>query len=274
MSAPTDLSLMNDIIAPLKEAQPLLYIIGVALLMLLAWLRAGSAHFLLQRIWWLIAGSKRFNNDELNEHWKALRDVEGMRFLTRIRFPNTRAANRALALIEQHDIALNDLTRARHFFDPETTRMKEPGLASRKRSAVAVLVLVMIVLMPASYLFGQDKALLAVKKSGTNFWTNGQTAEPLLGNSWQLTAEHCKSGPPVLAPEDNQVICEILTDPPQEHLQRLVRSQRIFGGSVSLLLILGICVICQRLATAQLADKLYRKLNPPIPCTCQASANG
>ncbi len=274
MAAPAELSWMNDIIAPLKEAQPLLYAVGVALLVLLAWHRAGSAHFLLQRIWWLIAGSKRFNDDELNEHWKALRDVEGVRFLTRIRFPNTRSANRAFALIEQHDIALSDLTRARHFFDPETTRMKEPGYAARKRSAIVMLVLVMIVLMPTSYLFKQDKALLTVKKSGTNFWTNGQTAEPLFGNSWQLTAERCKSGLVLLAPEDNQVICEVLVDPPQEHLQRLVRGQQIFGGSVSLLLILGVCVICRQLAIAQLADRLYRKLNPPTACTCQASGIG
>ncbi|QXH49574.1 hypothetical protein KSS94_16635 [Pseudomonas fakonensis] len=264
---------MTDIIAPLKEVQPLLYILGVGLLILLAWYRAGSAHFLLERIWWLIAGSRRFNDGELNERWKALRDVEAVRFLTRIRFANLRAANLAFAWIDEHGIALGDLTRVRQYFDTHTTQLRDPKYRTYKYPAACALLALMVTLIPTSYFVNQDKALLSVRTTGTNFWTDGQAAEPLIGDRWQLTAQRCKSESLPLQAEDVQVICEILTNPPLEHLQRISRGQRIFGAVFSMLLIGGIYVVCRKLVTVQLADQLYRKLNPPASCTCGMKSN-
>jgi len=44
------------------------------------WRRSGSLHFFLDRLWFLIGGSKEFYDEKLNKDWKNVRDVELYRY--------------------------------------------------------------------------------------------------------------------------------------------------------------------------------------------------
>ncbi|MHC6225071.1 DUF6216 family protein [Pseudomonas sp. X10] len=254
-------SIANAIISLVNDSQPILYALGILILVLFSWKRAGSAHFLFGRIWRLLGGDKEFTDSYLNTQWKQLRDVESMRFYTGIRFPSKSSATKTLNWMDIHDIALGDLIRAKRFFDPEAVKMKNPHYIMRKTSA-GFIMLVLLLLIGLLGTFNQfDEAFLTIKKTRTAFWTNGQVAMSWSRNGWELNKSDCEAGKVVLTPEDNEVICELLKTPPQDFIEQSIQEQRLINAVIISMVILLIAFITKGLISAEIANKLYRKLN-------------
>lgn len=265
--APQDaLSLANAVVTLIKDSAPILYVLGTGLLLLLSWRRAGSAHFLLGRVWRLLGGDKEFADPYLSSQWKQLRDVEAMRFQTGIRFPSKSSATRTLAWLDLNEIALGDLIASKRFFDAENVVVRNPEYARRANRGLLGMIALALILFLLGIMNTFDEAFLTVKKSGTAFWTDGQVAMSWNRNGWKLTKDDCVAGKAFLDdPEDNRVICELLTSPPKTFVQDSLKGQRQLNAGVMALCMIAILFIIGRLMSAQAAQKLYRKTHPLAP---------
>ena len=265
--APQDaLSLANSVVTLIKDSAPILYALGVGLLLLLSWRRAGSAHFLLGRVWRLLGGDKEFADPYLSTQWKQLRDVEAMRFQTGIRFPSKMSATRTLAWLDLHDIALGDLIASKRFFDAENVVVRNPEYSCRASRGLAGIIALAFLLLLLGFMNTFDEAFLTVKKSGTAFWTDGQVAMSWSRNGWELTKEDCVAGKAALSdPEDYRVICELLVSPPKTFVQDSLEGQRQLNVGIMGLCMIAILFIAGKLMSAQAAQKLYRKTHPLAP---------
>jgi hypothetical protein len=259
--APQDaLSLANAFVTLIKDSAPILYVLGVGFLLLLSWRRAGSAHFLLGRLWRLLGGDKEFADPYMNSQWKQLRDVEAMRFQTGIRFPSKTSATRTLAWLDLNEIALGDLIASKRFFDAENIVVRDPEYSRRADCGLAGIIALASLLFLLGIMNTFGEAFLTIKKSGTAFWTDGQVAMSWNRNGWELTKDDCMVRKSILDhSEDNRVICELLMSPPKTLVENSLKSQRQLNAGVMAVCMIAIFYIIGRLMSAKAAQKLYRK---------------
>lgn len=263
MATQDALSLASAIITLIKDSAPVFYAIGIAILLLLSWKRAGSAHFLFGRIWRLLGGDKEFTDPYLNAQWKQLRDLETIRFHTGIRFPSKNSATRTMAWLDLHEIALGELISAKRFFNPEQGTLEDPKLAQKQNHASALLISLLIVVVGLSWMNAVDEAFLTVRKTDTAFWTDGTIAKSWHRSGWLLTKADCDAGTTKLSePHDNEVICQLLSEPKNPFIDQSIKEQRALNAGIICLCIVVFLIIIRKLMSAQLAHKLYRKLNP------------
>ncbi|WP_163020139.1 DUF6216 family protein, partial [Pseudomonas viridiflava] len=101
--------------------------------------RARSAHFLLDKIWRVIGGGTTHDED-LKKAWLSVRDLEGFRFRTGIKFNTKPTLIRTLKWLEHNDKSLNDLSFAKEWIAGKPWEIKPPHMLSIRGIAFAVFL--------------------------------------------------------------------------------------------------------------------------------------
>ncbi|XFB08262.1 DUF6216 family protein, partial [Azotobacter salinestris] len=111
------LSEASSVISLAVSAIPLFSATIILLLVTYIWKRAGSANFILERIWSTLAGGREFNDQKPSTEWNKVIDFERFKFKTGIRFPSSTSIHETLDWLDRHGITLEQLTLARNYFD-------------------------------------------------------------------------------------------------------------------------------------------------------------
>lgn len=224
----------------LKEA----IILTIAIIIILSIIvRTGSAHFIRERVWTILGGPKDFKNEHLRKKWDEVKDLESINYKTGIKFKSLKDACKAFFWIEKNNISFSELSKAAQYFDPEKTKLKDLRFKTRENIAVTIALTVILTFI-ALLLFTNnfsDHAFLSVKKTNTNFITDGATATPWVGRSWHADRNTCKSDTTRIENEhDKEVICDLLSGSEAQFIHDSIELQKkiIFGLMMILMITL------------------------------------
>ena len=258
--------LVESVIDLLKNINPWVTVGITCALIIWAITRARSAYFLLNRVWRLIGGSP-VKDPEMALEWDTVRDLEGFRFITGINFESKKKLQTTLRWLEDNEKSLKDLSFARAWIDDQPWKVRAPNLRGIKAWTWIVLALTCSVIVPMSYLFGNQSALLTIKSSGVQFWTDGDTAKDFFFETqtpgFSITRRDCDKIEEIkLAPEDRSSICKTLDPIYQDYIKRSLVGQRAWSAYFGVLAFLVMTLTIRYLARARMAMKFSEIVGP------------
>lgn len=228
--------------------------------LIFGWIRAGSAHFLRERVWTLLGGSKDFHDIYLNEQWKKVRDLEAVRYRTGISFRSGDKATETFAWLHDHKIPIDDFLKASKYFNSDGIKIRKPNLKIRTFGSI-ILICILFLMMPLLFMFGESKyALLKIKETHTFIWTDGKVVKSWDRRSWEVGSESCKVDQvPVKSDHDKAVICELITSDAEDFIEKSLSSQKNLSGILVVFFMITIGVILRLWDRAHTAQKIYKK---------------
>ncbi len=255
------ISLVQSIVTIAKEAAPLWSIAGVIIFYLYARSRAGSSGFIRERIWRILGGSKEYQDPEMKEQWKKVRDYERFRFNSGLPLPSNAKIAKTLFWLKNNNVGLEELIPIAKYFDCELIAIKDPHLG-RQRAATGILSLIFLAWILFFSAFLAPYALLTVKTSGTTFWMDADSAHAWNLTTWSVTSDACNGQNQYLSPKDNEVVCDLLHDEKREkYVSDAIFEQRGLAGSFVAVGFYCLFIVLRGLGFARKADKLFHRVN-------------
>lgn len=215
------------------QAKDLIAGVSTVILFLFAFLyvrgRAGSAVFLLDRLWRILGGKKDFHDPSLQDEHHRLSDFEKYNYSRGIRFQSYKKIEETRLWLQEAGIGIEELVRVKGYFNSKDISIRLPNILAHKilnRTTLTMFlagaVLTSIAQVPA--------ALLTIKKTGTVIWASTSEVRSWDGLSWKVTPDDCAKGNVPLNDHDKKVVCEILTGAGVESaLKEAMVSQRLLA---------------------------------------------
>lgn len=230
------------------------------------WWRTGTVFFPLYRLYQLVGGRKSFHSDRIERHWQAYEDLNNINLWFGLRLRSSRAMHEFIAWLDKHKVTLEEAARCRPYFDANQRKVNLPTQA-RRRVAFSSLASVMVVLLiAATILMLQDKALLKVNKTHTWLWVASGEAYgvsyPLMKwisatGSWHLDSSQClfeDNAVPLADQWDKDVICRLVLGNEPDYVNDAVASQhKLAGVFYGAFWVIAFCIVyfAQRIINAK-----------------------
>lgn len=183
---------------PAEALIKLLAPIGLTILAVLFWWRAGSTHSIMERLWNITAGNTTVKDPDLAELIEQTREVEKFRFIFRINIDRTEDLRRFLAWRKLNRVSIRTIQSLRRWFN-----VTEKGFITRPSySTFAFLIFILaglyLFLAASIFLSASHNAILTMKDSNTQFKTDGVIIQSLFGK-WQVDTANCDKLNPIIA---------------------------------------------------------------------------
>ncbi len=257
---------IESVVSLLKDISP--YVMTLLTCGLIVWavIRAGSAHFLFDKIWRLIGGGP-ISDPELKKEWLQERDMESFRFRTGIKFNTKTTWSRTLKWLEYHDKNLKDLSFARAWICGKPWDFDKPLLWQIRLFGLLVILLLSPLTLGGVYMLTEPSALLTIKESKRTFWTDGINARDfaLAWNTPEFTLDlaTCQKGKETgLGAKDRDIVCSSLKPENLSLIKGYVKDQKVVGVYVAFMCVVFMIVVVRYAARAKMARVFY-ELDPP-----------
>ena len=226
----------QEVLSIANQVKDLVAVVAPVLVLILTFLyvrgRAGSAVFLLDRLWRVLGGKKDFHDPTLQEEHNKLSDFEKFNYCSGIRFQSHKRIGETKKWLEEHGIGIEELVRVRGYYNCKNPGINPPRIIRYQIVFGAMLALFIFGTAIAS--IGQvPAALLTVKKTGTVIWASTTEVRSWDGFSWVVTPDHCSKGVVPLGEHDTKVVCDIFTEEGVEHA---LNKTMFFQKSLSILI--------------------------------------
>lgn len=265
----TQINMIENAVSLLKDVSPYLMTFITAILVLWAIFRARSAHFLLDKIWRLIGGGV-INDPDLKKDWLQIRDLEGFRFRTGIKFNSKATWRQTLLWLEQNDKNLNDLAFAKAWIEDKPWNFKEPWLRCINTFVLIVFLTVLPLVMGMTFIFTEPSALLTIKRSQVTFWTDGVNAKNFEWASktpkFAVDSAACNNNAVIagLENKDKDIICSSLEISSMPKIKHAVIEQKILSAYIAVILIIALTLVARFAARAKMAKAFFNLPSPHI----------
>lgn len=127
---------------------PLIIVSIYFALIVYAFSRSGSAHFIVDKIWRLAGGEKSFKNQLVNDVWSDIRDVEAFRFRTRINVGTLSQIMEVENFLNKRGMSVNEIMPFAKYFDANSLRLRDINY-KRHQIICFILAIFCYVLMSA-----------------------------------------------------------------------------------------------------------------------------
>lgn len=215
-----------------------------ALVILFCAYKSKSWHFFWERIWFLVAGRSNFKDENLNNIWSEVLDIEMFKFKTGFNVVSKKEIDNVLLWAKNNVVSLNEFIKVSVFFVPSESNFFQRNY---RRRAIFYVVLVVICFafmnVPKMYPRMVEQARLGVVSTGTGFWFDGEKAYI---KDWVIGSDQCqKNENPIASDEDKStdfnVICRLITSDEREIYKNALKMQK--NTVTGLLVILMILII-------------------------------
>lgn len=222
--------------------------------------RAGSAGFLLDRVWRVLGGKKDFHNPIFQSECNQLGDYEKFKYISGIRFQSNAKVIETLAWLQECRIGLEELIRVKSYFSSNEIKLRLPQMNTHKAiGAITIFIFTATTLI--ALISHVPAALLTIKKTDTIIWASTSTVRSWDGFRWVINADDCRTGKIQLENHDEKVICEILTDSKIEKpIEEAMLSQRIVAILFWIMAGFFMFVAAREFAIAKHAVSLYERV--------------
>lgn len=246
----------------LKIAAPL----GVFILLLFFWYRAGSTHSIMERMWRIVAGSTSISDPRLAAFMQETRELERFRFIYGIRIASLADLHRLLAWRARYRVPVVDIQLMRDWFDikVESLFRRPSHLAIAYKLAICLILFGGFV--TASFYAVTQPALFKTNTSNVWFKTDGITLEPLF--QWEHVSLHDCSKADAMSLQsmgftayEQEVICNGARDGSlQPLIEKAKTSTRKLGLSLQLILLVILTYCGLDALGAMMAYRLPKQL--------------
>lgn len=248
---------------------PLFGLLGVLLLIGFFWLRAGSIHAVLDRLWRIVAGKADVNDPVLKSLLLESRDIEKFQFIYRLKVGTMTDIHKLDAWRKTHDVGVAKLQKIRQWVDITSDEMvrQPPKYCATSHFIFACLAAFSIALISQfdTFHFGYFK----MRESKASFKTDAVVVKAPFGE-WSFSLKKCEGDKTGLSKltslnaSDINVICNAhKNDELKDFVEETVKFQRWATSIFMLFLLVFTFVNITTAISAQEAIRLRKKLYPP-----------
>jgi hypothetical protein len=215
------------------QAKDLIAGVSTVILFLFAFLyvrgRAGSAVFLLDRLWRILGGKKDFHDPSLQDEHHRLSDFEKYNYSRGIRFQSYKKIEKTRLWLQEHDIGIEELVRVKGYFNCKDISIKAPNIVAHKILNRVTFTMFLVGAL-FTLLAQAPLAILTIKKTGTVIWASTTEVRSWDGLTWKVTPDDCAKGNVFLGDHDKKVVCDIFIEKDVESaLEEAMLSQKLLA---------------------------------------------
>ena len=154
-------------------------LVGLPILLLAiiyTWFRAGSLHFLRDKIWLISSLKRKFSDNQLNRQWDEIRDIEMLRFKMGLPFSYKEELDDLIKYLKTKGISIYEIISLSNHFDLKNRKFND---VSYKKWSNIFWTGSILLLFTGYSLFSlsiSDTVWLRIKKTGTSILYNGLVA--------------------------------------------------------------------------------------------------
>ncbi|MBD9439410.1 DUF6216 family protein [Pseudomonas sp. PDM04] len=202
-----------------------------------------SLSIIRNRISDLIGIKHSFSHEKLKKHQQQELDLEYFNFKFKLNVKTPYAMDKLITWADRSGVRLNEIKRARPYFNPTEQTFKIPQPKFTKTFIVMVLLFAALVF---SAIYTPNAALFKVNKTGQWFWVTDSHAFSFTSylpqslhasNSWEMSTGNClldNTPAPLSSEWDKQVICSLLLDNQKGRVAKTIGEQKILAWTFSL----------------------------------------
>jgi hypothetical protein len=216
----------------------------------------------------LIGNKHSFNHEKLKKHQQQELDLDHFNFRFKLNVKTPYAMDKLVSWAERSGVRLNEIKKARPYFDPtnQIFKISKPKFVKTFTAIVVVLSLVMFFAIHTP-----NAALFKVNKTGQWFWVANNHAFSFtsylpqsfhMSDSWQMSKGNClldKTAAPLTDIWDKKVICYVLLDNLKGHVGQTIKEQKILAWTLFLPLLLVPLAVLQGSRRRRYAIEFQRR---------------
>lgn len=252
-------SIASQLIELCKTAAPIIIPALLITAYLWTWKRSGSGFFILQRLLFIVGGSKKISNERIDDAWQKVYDFYSIRLRTGIKFLSNSNIEETIEFLEKHKIGLEQIIPIRSYFNTKECEILDPKIKRKKVEYLALSSFLLIISTPFILLSIPNHALLTVKETKTSFWTNGKSAYYWNPLEWSLDLEACPNHKKNISNRDAEIICELLSQKNNSYVANVIFEQRIFGSIFLTITLIMLTALFVEFSKAKTADELRKR---------------
>jgi hypothetical protein len=214
--------------------------LGAVALMLYVILRTNAMFYVVYRWHQLLGAAKSFNSKFVQRVWADHEDLQRFNLWFGLDLKTSKHLAKLLSWLGRNDLTIEELCRARRYFDANELTFKIPS-KRRRRTVRALMLAAMTFLFLSSYVLTHTHyAWLTVKKTQTMFWV--QPDEAFNGSSkwlswagaahWTVGNDYCLFSDglePFTEQWDKDVICSLVLGNNNQRIEDVIREQWAIG---------------------------------------------
>lgn len=277
---------MLQLFTPLVPTSWIVPVFSAGLLLLLylwIWARAGSAHFLLDRLWRIAAGRREVHDSVLREIQQESRDLEIFRFSYRMPVQSLADLHKLDSWAKAHNVGMLRLKAVWRWVD---VRNSEVVLRPHRASKPALFLLLAVLWISsaiAGSLLASPSGYFQMKESKVWFKTDATTVRSmtLWGDDWVIAATECAAESSAILQKTGFRESELLdlcralvSGTIKDQVRSLVKQQRWLALFLLLPSLIGLVIVVRAALGVVEAEKLWKELNcaPAVPKAIESSA--
>ncbi|RMN90148.1 hypothetical protein ALQ50_03087 [Pseudomonas coronafaciens pv. coronafaciens] len=214
--------------------------LGAVALMVYVLFRTNAMFYVVYRWHQLLGAAKDFSSKSAQRVWADHEDLQRFNLWFGLQLRTSKHMAKLLSWLYRHELTIEDLCRARRYFDANELTFKIPS--KRRRLTVrSLMVLGMAFLFFAAYVLTQTQyALLTVKKTQTTFWV--QPDEAFNGSGrwlawagsapWKVDNAYCLFADemePFKEQWDKDVVCNLVLGNYNQKIEAVIGEQWAIG---------------------------------------------
>lgn len=202
-----------------------------------------SLSIIRNRISDLIGMKHSFNHEKLKKHQQQELDLDYFNLKFKLNVKTPYAMDKLIAWADRSGVRLNEIKRARPYFNPTEQTFKIPQPKFVKTLTVIVLLFAALVFFA---IYTPSAALFKVNKTGQWFWVADSHAFSFtsylpqslhVSGSWKMSTGNClldNTSAPLSNEWDKKVVCYLLLDNQKGQVAKTIREQKILAWTFSL----------------------------------------
>lgn len=241
--------------------------VAIVMFVALFWLRAGSIHSVLERLWRLAAGNAEVQDQKLKRFVHEIRDLEKFRFIYGLKVDSIAELHRLLAWLDSYAIGIARAQRARRWIDLKSQDVIVSPSRKYFVGKTAVALLCVFLTVAASEIISYPSGLFETKVSKVWFLMDTQSVRHIMGD-WAIDPSVCGKGVSEVqrltgfSESESGTICKAFQDNSLQQVVRdAVKQQQWTGIAIAVfaLAFLISAVIC--IISAEEACRIKKELD-------------
>ncbi|MHC5106665.1 DUF6216 family protein [Enterobacter ludwigii] len=226
----------------------------IAILLLLALYRkSGSAYSLMERIWFIFLGGKKYSDEASNKFYDDIRDMEKFNAIFNVNAKTPSEYKKIRDWIIKYDLEIKQISKIKNNIIARNLKIKKQSICMIMLT-VSVVFSSLILVIFSLIIANADSALVRIKSDGTYLKINTHGTSKIYhfsnNDNWVLTKDTClkidhntektkkASAITKLEPNVIGIICEMYIKEDFKYINQTINEQKVFWKFFILFLIL------------------------------------
>jgi len=216
------------------------------------WRKAGSAYSIINRIWFLIVGGKKYHHPEIEEFYQYSSDIEKFNVNFNMSADSTGHILKFKQWTLKYGVAVRMLSSIRGYFDIERLKVRKGSVPLIVVALFLCAAFTLAAVIPA-IIAAQNAALLKLKPDEPWIWLSEDHATKFLKSSqqdrWKISAEQCANdasnqqqlqAATALSADSISAICQAFSSKKdRQYIHETIASQKVFWWFTGLFLVMA-----------------------------------